>query len=538
LPHAEAQEASPRVSGIEASAVPPDISNTVVPITSVKIAPSVKLNTSGKPGPALGMSASFGTGFCLDPTCHFIATNYHVAVNTSTHKIKGERIQQRYVATGPQDEGATPNYIPGIGVFAYATKRDLAILELRRSLRHHHGLNFSLEELEVGQQVDIYGYPKNTINPIRTLTRFPATFKAPTTSGLLAFDYDTSDGEPIHIRGGASGGIVVDRKTQKIVAILSGTSGSMALAVPVQTLADFVRKVQPFLAQKLFPSSTEISPTSPDVYSKFAPSPDFYKQFESVHVDKLQRRPQEPYEISLLRDKAQSLAEGMRDFIALQSYAWGSGDREPNWGSTYEVRVIDGVQRFRRYPDGKAEFEEVPEPALNNWVIGSDEWSNLPKMVGTEYRLKIHQAPDVFLRGQRFKVFQYYSSVEDNVCPITFIDDFLVFSTRKTVELACFGEVWTDEGTNIVRISRHFDLSEKLKAYRGWDAFEIVVTYGWLKRPNEAERLIPQSVFTQGQHNKKTVFWCRGQFTDYRMFSAQARFLSADIESGTTGSKP
>ncbi len=87
-----------------------------------------------------------------------------------------------------------------MGMLPFAKKRDLAIFELQRPLpHHHHGLTFSLDELQVGQEVDIYGYTKGMINPIRKLTRFPATFKAPTTSGLLAFDYQLSAGKPIRI---------------------------------------------------------------------------------------------------------------------------------------------------------------------------------------------------------------------------------------------------------------------------------------------------------------------------------------------------
>ncbi len=179
-PSARAQEASP-------STIPPpstvehtqDFSEIVVPITSVKFIPSVKLGISGKPVPKLDMDTNLGTGFCLDAACRFIATNYHVAMTTRAGKIKREKIIQRYFATGPHDEGATANFLPNGDVLPYATSRDLAIFELRRSLPHYHGLNLSLDELEVGQQVDIYGYPKGILNPIRTLTRFPAAFKGP-----------------------------------------------------------------------------------------------------------------------------------------------------------------------------------------------------------------------------------------------------------------------------------------------------------------------------------------------------------------------
>jgi hypothetical protein len=485
--------------------------------------PSIELNISGKPGPKLEVGATFGTGFCLDPTCHFIATNYHVAVTTQAHKVRREKIIQRHLATRPRDEGATPNYFPNVGVLPYAKKRDLEIFELQHALPHHHGLTFSLDELQVGQQVDIYGYPKGMVNPVRTLTCFPATFKAPTTSGLLAFDYELSGDQPIRVRG-ASGGIVVDRKTQKIVGILSETTDTLALAVSVQTLAKFVSKVQPFLAQKLFPPVGEVSPVSADLYPKLAPPPDFYGQFKPRRTDGLQHRPQEPHEVNALREGAQLLADSMRDFIAVQGYAWGSGDKDPEVSAAYEVRVIDGVQRFRRYPDGKNELEEIPNPSLRGWVTASDEWSQLPKMIGTEYRLKVRQAPDVDLNDRRMKVFRYYSSVEDNLCPFAPVEDFGLFAVRKTVAVACYGEVWTDEDTNIIRISLHLDLSEKLKAYRGWEGYQVVVTYGRLQRANEPQRLVPRTIFTEGR-DKKHAYWCRGLFTNYQVFSAQARLI-------------
>ncbi len=73
-----------------------DLSKTVLPITKLKWA-------------GLGVEGEFGTGFCLDPECRLIGTNYHVAMMARPRKIKGERVIQRYLATGPDDEGASMN---------------------------------------------------------------------------------------------------------------------------------------------------------------------------------------------------------------------------------------------------------------------------------------------------------------------------------------------------------------------------------------------------------------------------------------------
>jgi hypothetical protein len=522
-----AQEAFPsRSTTPPSSEHSQDFSEIVVPITSLKITPSATIGITGKPGPKLDIAAKFGTGFCLDLPCRFIVTNYHVAAITSTHKIKGEQIFHRYLATGPHDEGATLNSLANGDVLPFAMKRDLAIFELRHPLPHHHGLSFDLDELDIGQEVDIYGYPKGIINPVRKLTRFPATFKGPTTSGLLAFDYQLSTDKPIRI-GGASGGIVVDRKTEKILGILTGTTETMALAVRVQTLFDFVSKVQPFLAQRVFATAHDVSPVSADLYPQFAPPSDHNSKFIPVHSDELQHRPEESAEVKLLRERAQLLADGIRNFISVQSFEWGSGDKEPEALAEYEVRVIDGHQRFREYPDGNKELEEVPNPPLSAWTLTSNEWSKLPSMVGTEFRLKVREAADVVVNERRIKVFQYYSSVEDNLCPFAPVVDFGFFKISKTVAVACYGEVWTDEDTNIVRMSEHLELSDKLKAYRGWEEYQVVLTYGWLMQADEPPSNVPLTIFNEARYKKKRVYWCRGQFTNYRMFTSRAKMLAA-----------
>jgi hypothetical protein len=362
-----------------------------------------------------------------------------------------------------------------------------------------------------------------SIKHTRRLTRFPATFKAPTTSGLLAFDYQFPVNDANRIKG-ASGGIVVDRKTEKILGILSETSETTAVAVPVQALADFVSKVQPFLAQRIFP--TNVLSVSADLYPKFMPTPDHNPKFVPSLGDGLQHRPEEPPEVKVLRSKAQLLADGMRNYIAVQSFEWGMGDKESVSEAEFQVRVIDGVQRFRRYPDGKKEYEEVPTPRWDDWVLPADEWLKLPKMVGTEFRLKVHQAADVVVNKQRMKVFQYYASVEDNLCPFEPIEDFVFFKISDVVAVACYGEVWTDEDTNIIRISESLELSDKLKAYRGWEECQVVLTYGWLSRANDPPRRVPLTIFTEARYKKKHVYWCRGQFTDYQIFDSQIRVVA------------
>jgi len=465
----------------------------------------------------LWIEGAFGTGFCLDPACHFICTNYHVAKIARPHAIEGVKIIRQYLATGPDDSGATVNDLPsGIvdltrhqNLTKYTLSRDLAIFELRHSLSHHHGVAFSLRELRDGQEIDIYAYPKETISPIRKLLQFHGTFIGQTTTGLLAFAYRLNSDRPIV--PGASGGIVVDKKSQQIVGILSGIAKdgqAIAFAVPVQSLADFVTKVEPYLGQRIFPSTQGISAVSADLYPKYLPT--------SANV--LRQRIEESADVNMLRSKAQVLADSMRNFIAVETLIWGAGEKEPSAEGAFEIRVLDGRQWFRSYPEGKEELHDIPFPALNHVMRPGDEWSELPGLVGTALRLKIHQAADVVVGERRMKVFQYWADAEDRVCTWTDIDDFVVFSRSHDFTVACYGEVWTDEETNIMRISEHYELAGK------WKDFQGVVTYGWLQRDDEP-RLIPLSISTQAKSHKK-VYWCRGQFTDYQEFSSRVRIIA------------
>lgn len=471
--------------------------DTVIPITEVKI--------------GLGIGADFGTGFCLDPACRFIGTNYHVAAIARPRKIGGQEVIQRYLATGPDDEGATMNAAisASVGQSKYTLARDLAIFELRHGLPHHHGVGFSLTDLQVGQEVDIYAYPMSAISPIRSLVRFQGTYRAETTTGLLAFAYTFSGGK--EIRPGASGGIVVDRKTEQIVGVLTGimTNGdAVALAVPIQSLADFVRGVQPSLAQTIFPSTNGTSSISADFYPRFVPPA----------REKLERRPEEPPEVGILRMKAQDLADSMRNFVAVQTYAWGSQDSEPYAGANYEVQVLNSSQRFREYPYGKKVLADVYFPSIDTSLRPSSEWSDLPKMVGTQLGLKIQQAPDVVVNGRHMKVFQYAADVEDRMCGFMTVVDNLFFKVKKEHFVSCYGEVWTDQDTNILRMSEHYDL------LANWKAYEAVVTYGWIERADGPPHLVPLTINTRAEFKKKT-YWCRGQFIDYRVFGSQAQIV-------------
>jgi hypothetical protein len=456
----------------------------------------------------LPFNIKFGTGFCLDRDCRFVGTNYHVAKIMGKYvRIKGEFSAHRYLDSDPQEEGAQEIRIAGGASLKYTPAHDLAIYEMRHPLKHFHGIGFDADELESSAEVDIYAYPFNG-NPKRGLVRWHGKFIGQTPEGLLAFSY--AEGQ---VRGGASGGIVVDSKTTKIVGILSGIAESknrIALAVPVKELADFVTRAQPYLQAALFPKTVFVSPLAADVYAPYV----------WPRVEGLLQRPAEPAAVVKLRRTAQNLADSMRNFTATQTFAWGHGNREPEVAEAYETLIVDGWQRWRRVGDKKL-YDIVPFPPLNASIIPGPQWVELPGMVGTELNLRIHQAPDVIMDGRNVHVFQYGASVEDGVCGFrsTIYYGFFWRSTEKSY--ACHGEVWMDESGIILRISQALELSGPW--YNLWE----VVTYGWLEK-DATRYLVPVTITMQAEH--KNTYWCRGLFTDYEMFGVKSRVVPLEPE--------
>ena len=232
----------------------------------------------------------------------------------------------------------------------------------------------------------------------------------------------------------------------------------------------------------------------------------------------LPRRPVEPPPIAGLREKAQVLAEGMRDFIAVQTFIWGKGNQRPIAAAAYEVQVRDGTQKLREYPDGKKWRSSNPWPeAAVSAISPGDVWSSLPLFIGTHVGVKIHEAGGIEFEGRRVRTFQYIGSDEDNPCVVSNVYDFGLFSFEVPHTYTAYGEVWTDESLNFMRMSLH---CEK----HGRHEWEGVMNFGWFTRPEVEPRLVPVTVVSWSPNRNKGL-WCRSQFVDYHEFYTRGQIL-------------
>jgi trypsin-like peptidase len=533
-----AEEGTHHVSTTSSVVQNRDFNKTVVPIS--------KLQSYGTL-----QAAKFGTGFCVDPDCRFIGTNYHVAKAIGKHfKVEGSPVVNRWLGTGPDDDEASKNRLSGpLGKILprekYALIRDMAIMELRWPLskKGYHGVPYYNNDLEYGQEVYIYCFPFN-LNPKRRLEMFRAKFigynvkdskrsMEDLSDKPLLFSYNPEDGK---IRGGASGGLVVDTQGQ-VVGILNAKAVDIEhtiQAVPVHTFAEFLSHAQPYLSTQLFPKSVVIPPVSADSYPEWTPV-HYHTTYDcGGHSGPciLQKRPVEPLDVQTLRQKAQALSDSMRNFIAVQSFEWGRGDRSntPEAIAQFEVRVIDGYQKFREYPDGTKEFQEVPFPApLNNSVATGGEWAAIPDLVGNDLKLRINHVPDISMNGETFQVFQWVGQIEDGICKFETIVDLVFASFSKVNILDCYGEVWTDKDLNLVRASENY------KLLGTWKNFHGVVTFGVIAIGDHEVR-VPLTIATQAEYHGK-LYWCQGIFSDYHEFASTVRIGNPAIGPATDAAK-
>jgi hypothetical protein len=463
----------------------------IFPITDFK--PDIKLLPL--------LSVKFGTGFCLDPGCRFVGTNYHVAKLMGRYiRIKGVFSVHRYLDSDPEDAGAENIDLPMMGSMKFTLAHDLAIYEMRHPLKHRHGIDFDADNLDKNTEVDICGFPFNW-NPKRKLVCWHGKFLGMNPQGLLALGYEEG-----RVHGGASGGIVVASKTKKIVGILNSMGEGkdrVAFAVPVKELADFVARAQPYLQAILFPKTVFVSPVAADLYPPYVWPP----TKESSPL---------PVEVAKLRETAQHLADSMLNFIAIQTLAWGYDNREPEWTDAYEIQIVDGSEHWRR-PGSRKFYDNIPFPPIDGWLRPGGDWSWLPSMIGSELSLQIHQGPDALVNGRTIHVFQYFGHAENEVCPFR---HFLFFVPGPIRFYDCHGEVWTDETGIILRVSEAIDLLGS-----SWHNYRGVMTYGWLEKDG-TQRLVPVTFAAQIERKNK-MYWCRGLFTDYQMFGVKSRWKVA-----------
>ncbi len=454
------------------------------------------------------LHSTFGTAACLDVECRYLLTNAHVAMLASPNAIHGDPVVQKFLATGPDDDGAIMEP-EGDGAAAYNPVRDIAIYELVRPMKGFQGMPFSLEPLADGDQVEIVAFPGRTIGMAdfyRTLTKWQATYFADSVNGCLLFKYKVSDSGG-RIRPGASGGIVV--RNGAIIGILRGMMPSdlIAEAVPISSLERFLAKVNPYLHAQLFPKATVIQPASLDAFPAWIISPSI--------PGVLERRTAEPDDVQRVRRKAQQLYDSMKFLMARQFVSWSEGG-PPKMEAVYDLNVRDGVEVFT---DGKHEYTgEIPFPNIHGWVGPGQLWLNAPRYANNDLSLRIRHAGLTTVNSKPLDVYQWQApGPESKFCQFDEVALFPFSRHDRISDVGCSGEIWLSTDGDIVRISEAYD-----RPVRKWSHYESIVLYGRVVLNGESH-LVPTTISTRVQYGKSKMFYCNSIFSGYKFWGSEIR---------------
>src|SRR5258706_7108966 len=186
-----------------------------------------------------------GTAWCLDTDCELMVTNYHVLEAIGKHAtVNGENVDSAWSATGPTDEGARsfPSFTK---VYKYTLVRDLALLRMRSpmSRRGMRGVRLFMGQLQPGEPVTVLSYPGGKF----AITK--GSFEETVEEGVLEFKLTTP------LAAGSSGGLILNQHDEAVGVLFAlHPSLTSAYAVPIWSLADFVKRVQPAAFSSLFPT--------------------------------------------------------------------------------------------------------------------------------------------------------------------------------------------------------------------------------------------------------------------------------------------
>jgi len=431
-----------------------------------------------------GVELKYGTGWCADAGCSLLVTCYHVAREVSPGKIGGAKVLQVDVASGPDDDGAVLIMTTSGGWLRYNPLNDVALISLSQPLLPGTPTpSFYTGHLVPGQELVVHGFPSGGKQEAVAAKLLSVG------DGLLELSLATETA------AGLSGSAVTD-KQGRIVGMLSSVTDGRAFAVPLWSIADALRKFRPALHSQLFPDGPRkppefqgsmvisrellaaLSGASPEPALPLASLEDGLGQaFPELvpHPTRLLNTREEPVDILKLRRRAQRMFQQMANLRALQTLRLNTeGNSELTW--LHELYVDSHDLVFRAIDDGQL-MSALPLPRRRRAVLPGAEWRDLPRMVASEFKLRLEEVGTKDVGGKQLRVFRYQASVEDRVCWAFFRTTEVFWSHDRHFPVACRGEVWTDAELNLLRISQELEVSAGKVPMQ---LFQLAVLYGWL----------------------------------------------------------
>ena len=478
------------------------------------------------------VSVEIVTAWCVNPDCDVVITNYHAKEIIGPHtKIKGVKVLEVTSATSEGDHDA--RVVPTAhGPMKFAPGRDISLLTMSEPLARKgmHAAPFYAGQLDPGQKITAMGFPGGKLRSIQ------GKFVQEYAEGLLGFEMAHE------VAPGISGALVIDEKGRAVgLAIGFSSDHHLMYAVPVWSVADFIRKTKPQLYAKLFSGEVyrgkvnirvngeraQGEPEEPafGVFAEDFPA-SLQEGFSPAAVlpetylllnDALPNTPIERQNVSAavlaLRRSAQLMSLQMKNFVARQSLLLSNGE---TW--QHELQLVDGRQRFRTIKG--TDLFELP---IKGSLVPGAEWSELVKTIGFNPSLAVQFERDTTIENQALKVFHYQVRPEDQICQLRVARK---FHGMWKGSVPCTGAIWTDEQFRILRITQDMTPPPDETGVVG---FRIVILYGWW-----GQRLVPVAMYLRTKTTNGKTFVSRAKFDDYRVFTATTKiaFQGEAVENG------
>jgi hypothetical protein len=445
-----------------------------------------------------GLETKWGSGWCVDAGCSLLATNYHVARGGLPRKVDGVKVRRVALATGPDDYGAVWVVTTYDKWLRYNPLNDVALISLSRPLLPGTAAaSFYADDLRPGQELVVHGFPSGGKQEA-----IAAEFLQ-MADGLLELSLGTE------APAGLSGSMVADQQG-RVVGMLSFVTDGRAFAVPLWSIAEAIRKFHPALHSQLFPDglhkpaafqasmaldrdlAAAIGGSNPAPALPLASMEDGLGQpFPDpvMHSARLFNVRETPADILELRHRAQQMFRQMDNFRALQTLRLSTeGKPELTW--LQEVYVESDNLVFRDVDDGQL-MRAVAFPHRQRSVVPGGEWRHLPQIVADELKgARVEEIGTKDVGGEWVRVFHYQASAEDQVCWFRFRTTHVFWSHDRQFPVACRGEIWTDGGLNVLRISQELEVREHNVPMQ---SLQLAVLYGWL-----GPDLVPVDMVVEG----------------------------------------
>jgi hypothetical protein len=476
----------------------------------------------------LKIKARYATGICIDEKCSVVATVYHaqMGVGRANLGIVGGRTIRKVLSLANESDTNKAD-VPVLNeTLTYDIAEDISFVYTRKPVSKKSGTPYSFEAF-VGQEVQIAGFNKDGFG---TTEAHIIGLDVPVLMGKARILESLILDVPAY--PGMSGSAVLDDRGRLLGMItqrglIRRTSGdvSVAIALPVRTIAAALRKLDPTLGRSVFGDI----PADEKTISGQAPvwdQPEWYADDAPENaVPEIPTLPASRSEtadaVARLRANAAAASKLISNMAARQCLTQSHGAQ-----ICLEVSATDdGQQMFQEVGrGGKFSKPKYSFPVLQHGTWITTDWADTLADVANNSWIFQGFADGHYLftfrataKDERCVYQEYWEGLGSIVG--------LLFGAEQGPAwegpVECFQQVITDKDFNIVSIVVERRPPEPCRA----QVERTLTFYDWVMlKGTESPILVPVKEIVTAKWPGYAVFYTKVVWTDYRKFRADSKY--------------